>query len=112
MYISRLKIQEAMCECGIKTFTELADKVGITKNQLSVMLSDSYNPFKAKVMDICNTLNVSPEDIMSSSVIDTDAAIEYEEITPDDVTAIELFAGAGGLALGIEQAGIKTLKHV
>ena len=35
-----------------------------------------------------------------------------EEIKSDDVTAIELFAGAGGLALGIEQAGIKTVKHV
>ena len=28
------------------------------------------------------------------------------------VTAIELFAGAGGLALGLEQAGIKTLAYV
>lgn len=29
-----------------------------------------------------------------------------------EVTAIELFAGAGGLALGLEQAGIRTLEYV
>ena len=29
-----------------------------------------------------------------------------------DVTAIELFAGAGGLALGLEQAGIKTKAYI
>ena len=29
-----------------------------------------------------------------------------------DITAIELFAGAGGLSVGLEQAGITTLEHV
>ncbi|MBE7092057.1 MAG: DNA (cytosine-5-)-methyltransferase [Clostridiales bacterium] len=111
MYISRLKIQEAMCSRGIKTFTELADKVGITKNQLSLMISDNYNPFKSKVMDLCEALDVMPDDIINISTLN-DPIPFHEEITPEDVTAIELFAGAGGLALGLEQAGIKTLKHV
>ncbi|MEG1094910.1 MAG: DNA (cytosine-5-)-methyltransferase [Lactococcus sp.] len=113
MYISRLKIQEAMCKCGIKTFKELAEKVGMTKNQLSVMLSDSYNPFKAKVIDICTALLVSPEDIMSNDTLfDNELSLECEDFSSDDITTIELFAGAGGLALGIEEAGIKTIKHV
>lgn len=30
-------------------------------------------------------------------------------ISKDDITRIELFAGAGGLALGLEEAGIKGL---
>ncbi|MDI9588204.1 MAG: DNA cytosine methyltransferase, partial [Acidobacteriota bacterium] len=32
--------------------------------------------------------------------------------TAGDVLGIELFAGAGGLALGLEQAGIKGLAYV
>lgn len=113
MHISRLKVQEAMCQRGIKTFTELADTVGITKNQLSLMISDSYNPFKSKVMDLCDALGVTPEDILSSSsIVENPESFMPEEIKSGDVTAIELFAGAGGLALGIEQAGIKTVKHV
>ena len=113
MHISRLKIQEAMCQRGIKTFTELADAVGITKNQLSLMISNNYNPFKSKVMDLCDALGVMPEDILSSAASAENIENHIsEEIKSDDVTAIELFAGAGGLALGIEQAGIKTVKHV
>ena len=38
MYLSKVKVKEAMEYQGIKTFTELADQLGITKNQLSVML--------------------------------------------------------------------------
>ena len=113
MHISRLKVQEAMCQRGFKTFTQLADAVGITKNQLSLMISDSYNPFKSKVMDLCEALGVMPEDILSnSSIEEATESFMPEEIKSSDVTAIELFAGAGGLALGIEQAGIKTVKHV
>ena len=42
MKLSKVKIKEAMEVQGIRTFTELADKLGITKNQLSVMLSENY----------------------------------------------------------------------
>lgn len=44
MYLSKVKIREAMDRQRIKTYTELAEQLGITKNQLSVMLSDDYNP--------------------------------------------------------------------
>ena len=110
MYMSRRKIQEAMCAEGIKTFTALADEIGITKNQLSVMLSDNYNPFKSRVMDLCRALKVEPNELMAPGT-PAEPTIA-EEIEPGDVTAIELFAGAGGLALGLEQAGIKTLEYV
>lgn len=109
MYLSKVRVREAMDKSGIKTFKELADKVGITKNQLSVMLSDSYSPLKARVGDLCNALNVNPAEIIDFGDYDLSDSIEIEE---DDVTAIELFAGAGGLALGLELAGIKTLEYV
>ena len=109
MYLSRVKIREVMNRGGIKTFTELADKVGITKYQMSVMLSDAYNPIKTRVVDICNCLNVAPDEIMDFGEYSQVGTCDVED---EDVTAIELFAGAGGLALGLELAGIKTLEYV
>ena len=53
MYLSKVKIREAMDRQRIKTYTELAEQLGITKNQLSVMLSDDYNPLKTRVEDLC-----------------------------------------------------------
>lgn len=109
VYISKVKVREAMQREGIKTFTELAEAIGITKNQLSVMLSDAYNPFKTRVGDLCGVLSVQPDEIMDFGEYESSNGIKVED---DDVTAIELFAGAGGLALGLELAGIKTLEYV
>lgn len=109
MYISKVKVREAMQREEIKTFTELAEAIGITKNQLSVMLSDSYNPFKTRVENLCTVLSVQPDEIMDFGEYESTNSIKVED---DDVTAIELFAGAGGLALGLELAGIKTLEYV
>jgi DNA (cytosine-5)-methyltransferase 1 len=109
MHLNKVRVKEAMERQGIKTQTELAEKLGITKNQLSVMLSENYNPVKTKVVELCNVLEVSAKDI-----IDTyeDKDFKVEKVDKNDVTAIELFAGAGGLALGLEQAGIHTLEFV
>lgn len=109
MYLSKVKIREAMDNRGIKTFTELAEIVGISKNQLSVMLSDSYNPLKTRVESLCEALDVKPDSVMDFGDYISSDEIKVEE---EDITAIELFAGAGGLALGLELAGIKTLLYV
>lgn len=95
---------------GIKTFTELADRLGITKNQLSIMMSDGYSPLKARVEQLCQCLEVRPDYIMDFDPPRNDNTTL--SLDCDEVTAIELFAGAGGLALGLEQAGIKTVEHV
>ena len=44
MIINKVKVIEAMDRKGIHTQTDLAQAMNITKNQLSVLLSDSYNP--------------------------------------------------------------------
>lgn len=109
MRIHKVKVREAMDRKGIRTQTELAYAMGITKNQLSVILADSYNPIKACVDNLCQALSTIPEEILVP-----DLPTENREITsePNAVTAIELFAGAGGLALGLEKAGIQTLAYV
>lgn len=111
MHISKIKIKEFMEIKGIKTFTELAAKLGITKNQLSLMLSESYNPIKSRTEELCCLLGVTPENIMENENINQKES-PLMMINEKDITAIELFAGAGGLALGMEQAGIKTLEYV
>jgi len=111
VYLSKVKVKEAMERKKIKTFTDLATELGITKNQLSVMMSDNYNPFKTRVEELCQVLDVSPDTIMDFEH-PQDRSGNTKMIKSSDVTAIELFAGAGGLALGLEQAGIKTLEYV
>lgn len=112
MYISKVKVKEAMEKRGIKTFTELANVLGITKNQLSVMMSDNYNPFKTRVEDLCHILEICPDEILDfNNTQDKGISNQFSDIK-GEITAIELFAGAGGLALGLEQAGIHTLEYV
>ena len=111
MRLSKTKIREAMDRVNISTFTELAARIGITKNQLSVMLSGSYNPLKSRVVELCAALGIQPEAIMVQA--NAKAAIPaFPAAHKAGVTAIELFAGAGGLALGLEQAGIDTVEYV
>lgn len=110
MRLSKIKIQGIMEQKGISTFKELAEKLDITPNQLSVMLSSNYDPLKSRVSDLCRLLDTNVMSITETVNMGND-----NNITPIDndyVTAIELFAGAGGLALGLEQAGINTLEHV
>lgn len=110
MYLSKVKVREAMDRQKIKNYTELAELLGITKNQLSVMMSDNYNPLKSRVEDMCQILDVSPNKIMDFEPMQKEQ--EPLPVENGDITAIELFAGAGGLSLGLEQAGIKTLAYV
>lgn len=108
MKLSKNKIRQYMSEKGIATLTELAENIGITKNQLSVMLSDNYNPIKARVQELSDILEVAP-----FQIIENDKTVENTALPgQNDIVGIELFAGAGGLALGLEQAGINDLAFV
>jgi DNA (cytosine-5)-methyltransferase 1 len=110
MYINKVRVKEAMDKQGIKTQTELANKLGISKNQLSVILSEKYNPIKTKVVELCELLGVKPNEILG--IEREEVSIEEIDINEEGVTAIELFTGAGGLALGLEQAGVSTVQFV
>lgn len=122
--IDKAKVHEIMKSNGINTQQELANKIGITKNQLSVVLSSKTTPFKSTYVKLCNTLNVSPFDIITKENVKdeiekndskADSKLDEQYIDVSTVVpkrtyhAVEWFAGAGGLALGLEQAGFREL---
>lgn len=106
MRLCKWKIQRIMQEKGIVSFKQLAEKLDVTPNQLSVMMSESYSPIKRGTIKLCQALDVSLEEIC---VPEKKESRKNVNISKDDITGIELFAGAGGLALGLEEAGIKGL---
>lgn len=82
--------------------TELKEKSGISFNVLARLGKNEFVSFES-IEKICFALGCKIEDIVE---IQKDNLVKVKQ---EDFTTIELFAGAGGLALGIEEAGFKTL---
>jgi len=62
--INKHKVKELMAKKKISTQKELAEMLGISKNQLSNILSDKFNPIKSNVVELANFLGVSPLEII------------------------------------------------
>lgn len=123
--LNNTKVLELMNKNGIKTQTELAQKMGITKNQLSLLLSQSFNPLKSTITKLGDILGqeilsaIEPvykmNDINDLSKDRKAVAFPDEFIDTVGIVAkkkynvLELFAGAGGLALGLDQAGFNDV---
>lgn len=128
LMLDKKKINKFMNERGISTQTELANMMNITKNQLSVILSDKYCPIKSSALKLCNILDVNISEIISldnkeeqlefnikeeselkdkeHNMLQKENVIDVSNVKPNrKYTVVELFAGAGGLALGLEKAG-------
>lgn len=67
MKIDKFKLKEIMAKNKINTFADLAKMLGISKNQLSNILSDKYNPIKSNVVEIAKFLDVSPLDLIENN---------------------------------------------
>ena len=64
MQINRFKIKELMAKKKIDNFSELARMLGISKNQLSNILSEKYNPIKSNVVELAEFFGVDPADLL------------------------------------------------
>ena len=62
--IDKFKVKELMAKKKIKNQTELAKMLGISKNQLSNILSDKFSPIKSNVKELAEFLGVSPLEIL------------------------------------------------
>jgi DNA (cytosine-5)-methyltransferase 1 len=64
LVIDKYKIKEIMAKRKIDNFTELAKILGMSKNQLSSILSNRFKPVKSNVEELAKFLKVSPLDII------------------------------------------------
>jgi DNA (cytosine-5)-methyltransferase 1 len=65
--IDKFKVLELMAKKKIKNQTELAKMLGITKNQLSNILSEKFSPIKSNVVELAKFLGVSPLEIIEEN---------------------------------------------
>lgn len=66
MKINKFKVKELMAKNHINTQSELAKMLGISKNQLSNILSDKFNPVKSNIVELAKFLKVSPLEIIET----------------------------------------------
>jgi len=69
MKINKFKVKELMAKKQINTQSELAKMLGISKNQLSNILSDKFNPIKSNIIELAKFLDVNPLEIIENKKV-------------------------------------------
>jgi len=67
--INKFKVKELMAKKQINNQTELAEVLGISKNQVSNILSEKFNPIKSNVIELAEFLEVSPLEIIENKKV-------------------------------------------
>lgn len=62
--IDKFKVRELMAKKKIATLQDLANCLGISKTQLSNILSDKFVPIKSNVIELADFLEVSPLELI------------------------------------------------
>lgn len=122
--ISKNKVRKLMKNKGINTQKELANELNVSDSLISKILSDDYDFVKSRFREVCNLLDVEVNEVLEKK---TDKEKEEKKnlklfknkndeyldinkvVSNKEYTDVELFAGAGGLALGLEKSGFKSL---
>ncbi len=75
------------------TQTEFAKQVGIASSTISEWKKKKTNPTVEKIMDICNVLQITPEQLLTAKGIEDEEEIVAEgpssKFTPGDIQMIE-----------------------
>ncbi len=58
-----------MAKKQINSQTELAEALNISKNQVSNILSEKFNPIKSNVIELAEFLEVSPLEIIENKKV-------------------------------------------
>lgn len=109
MAVSYKRLWKELVDRDMKK-TDLRTASGISTNALARLGKDEH--VSTEILEkICFALDCNVEDILEvEHENDNNALIKGTEKNNQRIfSAIELFAGAGGLALGIEKAGFNTL---
>ena len=67
MKLNKFKIRELMAKKQIKTQSDLAQFLGMSKNQISNILSEKFNPIKSNVIQLADFLDVNPLEIIENN---------------------------------------------
>lgn len=62
--INKLVLKKLMLEKKLTTYTELANALGISKTQLSNLLSDKFNPIKSNIQEMADFFGIDPIKIL------------------------------------------------
>lgn len=62
--LNKFKLKEIMAKRKIDTYSKLAKLLGISKNQLSNILSNKFSPVKSNIVELCKFLNISPLELL------------------------------------------------
>jgi len=65
--LNKFKIRELMAKKQIKTQSDLAQFLGMSKNQISNILSEKFNPIKSNVIQLADFLDVNPLEIIENN---------------------------------------------
>jgi DNA (cytosine-5)-methyltransferase 1 len=62
--IDKFKVRELMAKKKIATLQDLANCLGISKTQLSNILSDKFVPIKSNIVELAEFFEISPLEII------------------------------------------------
>lgn len=62
--LNKSKVVEQMAKKDILTFTELSEAMGISRTQLSNILSEKFEPIKSNVIELAEFLEISPLELI------------------------------------------------